>query len=117
MSALQELQNIRKGLEEESRSLNEERKSLEDKVKILRDKIAIEELRKSNAAVRGIISQLKTQINELERKLNEPIETPTPSQQSQETIAENVTALNPEVPQAQQQSGDNKQEERKRRYF
>ena len=117
MSVSQELQNIRAGLEEESRSLDEERKSLEEKAKMLRDKAAIEMLRKSNAAVRGVISKLKIEIKELEQKLNETIETSAPSQQSQEAIAENVSTMNPEVTPAKQQSDYKEQEERKRRYF
>lgn len=117
MSALQELQNIRTGLEEESRSLNEERENLEDKVQILRDKVAIEELRKSNAETQSIISQLKIEIGELERKLNETTETQSFDQQPTEIIAENTATIQPEVPIAEQQPNDEKQEERKRRFF
>lgn len=117
MSVLQELQNIRTGLEEESRSLNEERKTLEDKVIVLREKIAIEEFRKNNQATKAVITQLKAEINDLEQRLNETIETPASSQQCQEVITENVSAMNAEVPVAQQQPDENKQEERKRRFF
>lgn len=117
MSASQEIQNIRTGLEEEARSLNEERTNLEEKVQILRDKIAIEELRKSNAETRGIISQLKTEISELERKLNEPTETSSPDQQLTEIIAENPSTVQPEIAAAEQHPDNKKPEERKRRFF
>jgi Skp family chaperone for outer membrane proteins len=117
MSVLQELQNIKTGLEEESHSLNEERKTLEDKVTILREKLAIEHLRKNNQVTKDVIAQLKAEISELEQRLNKTIETPAPSQQCQEVIAEEVSVMEPEAPVAQQQSDENKQEERKRRFF
>lgn len=117
MSASQELQNIRSALEEESHSLTEERKNLEDKAKILRDKVAIEELRRNNTATKEIISKLKTEINELEQRLNQPAETSAPSQQSQEAIVQTAVTTNPEAPTAPQQSEDKKQEERRRRFF
>lgn len=117
MSVSQELENIRTGLEEESRSLNEERKLLEDKVKTLRDKAAIEELRKNNAATRDAITQLKTEINELEQMLNGTIEAPAPNQQPQETVTENVATLNPEVSTPPQQPSEKKKEEKRRTFF
>ena len=117
MSVSQELENIRTGLEEESRSLNEERKLLEDKVKTLRDKAAIEELRKNNAATRDAIAQLKTEVNQLEQILSGTKEAPAPNQQPQETVAESVATLNPEVSTPPQQPSEKKKEEKRRAFF
>lgn len=117
MSVSQELENIRTGLEEESRSLNEERKLLEDKVKTLRDKAAIEELRKNNVATRDAITQLKTEINELEQILDGTKEAPAPNQQPQEAVTENVATLNPEVSTPLQQPSEKKKEEKRRAFF
>jgi len=117
MSVSQELQNIRAALEEESRSLTEERKNLEDKAKMLRDKVAIEELRRSNMVTKEIVAKLKTEITELEQRLNKPAEASEPSQQSHEAIVQNAVTVNPEAPTAPQQSDDKKQEERRRRFF
>jgi len=117
MSVSQELENIRTGLEEESRSLNEERKLLEDKVKTLRDKAAIEELRKNNAATRDAIAQLKTEITELEQILDGTKEAPAPNQQPQEMVTENVATLNPEVSTPPQQPSEKKKEEKRRAFF
>ena len=66
---LEELQNRRARLEEESHSLNDEQKSLEDRVKVLEEKIAIEELTKNNKVTREEISQLESTIKALENKL------------------------------------------------
>ena len=117
MSESQELQNIRTRLEEESRSLNDERKNLEEKAKALREKVAVEELRRSNAATRDIISQLRVEINDLEQKLNEPVETSVTNQQSQEMISESAAAMNSDVPVAQQQLEAKKQNGKKRIFF
>jgi len=117
MSVSQELENIRTGLEEESRSLSEERKLLEDKAKTLRDKVVIEELRRSNATTRDVITQLKTEIKELEQRLSGAIEAPAPNQQPQETTTENVATLNPEVSQQPQQPNEKKKEEKRRSFF
>lgn len=117
MSVSQELQNIRIGLEEESRSLNEERQKLEEKLKTLRDKVAIEELRRSNQATRDAVSQLKTEINELEQRLNNPTAAPQPCQQPQGNITESIATLNPEAPAMEQQVDDKKPEEKRRRFF
>ncbi len=117
MSESQELQNIRTRLEEESQSLNDERKNLEEKAKALREKVAVEELRKSNAATRDVISQLKAEIIELEQKLNEPRGTSASDQQSQEMISESTAVLNPDVPVAEQQHEAKKQNEKRRIFF
>jgi uncharacterized coiled-coil protein SlyX len=66
---LEELQNRRARLEEESRCLNDEQKSLEDRMKVLEEKIAIEELTRNNKATREEISQLESTIKALENKL------------------------------------------------
>ena len=113
MSVSQELQNIRAGLEEESRSLNEERQKLEEKIKTLRDKVAIEELRRSNQSTRDAISQLKAEIGDLEQRLNNPAAAP----QHQETVTATIAPTNPEAPAVQQQVDDRKTEEKRRRFF
>lgn len=117
MSGSQELQSIRSGLEEESRRLIEEKKNLEERVKVLREKASIEELRRNNVATRDVISKLKTEISELERKVKGTMETPASDGPTKETVSEKVATFNPEVPPAQPQFGDNKQEEKKRRFF
>jgi predicted nucleic acid-binding Zn-ribbon protein len=117
MSVSQELEKIRTGLEEESRSLTEERKLLEDKAKTLRDKVAIEELRKNNMGTRDEITKLKTEIKELEQRLSGACEAPAPNQQPQETITESVATLNPEVSPQPQQPNDKKKEEKRRSFF
>jgi predicted nucleic acid-binding Zn-ribbon protein len=117
MSVSQELEKIRTGLEEESRSLSEERKLLEDKAKTLRDKVAIEELRKNNKTTRDEITKLKTEIKDLEQRLSGAGETPAPNQQLQETITESVATLNPEVSTQLQQPTDKKKEEKRRSFF
>ena len=70
MDTLEELQNRRAKLEEESRFLKDEQKSLEERVKILEEKIAIEELTKNNKATHDEISQLESAIKALEHKLD-----------------------------------------------
>jgi uncharacterized protein YhaN len=117
MSVSQELENIRNGLEEESRSLSEERKRLEDKAKTLRDKVAIEELRRGNAAARDVVTQLKTEIKELEQRLSGAIEAPAPNQQPHETVTEGVVILDPEVSPQPQQPNEKKKEEKRKSFF
>jgi hypothetical protein len=82
---LEELQNRRARLEEESRSLNDEQKSLEDRAKLLEEKIAIEELTRNNKATREEISQLESTIKTLENKLVgcfQPSEVPAPMKET-----------------------------------
>jgi predicted nuclease with TOPRIM domain len=112
MSDAQELQTIRTGLEEESRSLNEERQKLEMEVQALREKVAIEELRRNNQVTRDAIAQLRSEVSDLVQRLNSFAQGPLP----QETVAV-VIAPPTEVPVVQQQAGDRKPEERRRRFF
>ena len=86
-------------------------------MKTLRDKVVIEELRRGNQATRDAISQLKTEIGELEQRLNNPDAAPQPCSQPQETVTENVATLNAEAPVVQQQADDKKSEEKRRRFF
>ena len=116
MSGSQELQKIRSGLEEESRRLIEEKKNLEERIKVLREKASIEELRRSNVATRDAISKLKTEMSELEKKVKGTTETPASDGSTKEVVSEKVATFNPEVPPAQPQF-DNKQEEKKRKFF
>lgn len=116
MSGSQELQNIRSGLEEESRRLIDEKKNLEERIKVLREKASIEELRRSNAVTRDTITKLKAEISELEKKVKGTTETPTSDGSTKEIVSEKVATFTPEVPPAHPQL-DNKQEEKKRKFF
>jgi chromosome segregation ATPase len=79
---LQELQDKRSKLENESLSLKEQQKKLEEKAKALEQKI-VEELTSKNEETRQNISHLESKINDLEQRLgqitqrtktNEPID-------------------------------------------
>ena len=68
---MEQLQNEKTRLEEESHSLDEEIKQLELRSKILGEKIAIQELKNENAAKRQTISQLASKISSLETRLEQ----------------------------------------------
>lgn len=125
MSVMEELQNIRKALEEESRLLNEEQHDLENKAVILREKASIEDLRKSNMATKDAITRLKAEISELEQRLQGSMDTSASCQKSDEAISENIVPSTNEVTIVEQQSdtiieqhpGDKEQNEKKRRFW
>lgn len=66
---MEQLQNEKTRLEEESRNLDEELKQLEMRSKILDEKIAIQELKNENAAKKQTVSQLASKIGMLETRL------------------------------------------------
>jgi hypothetical protein len=66
---MEQLQNEKTRLEEESHNLDEELKQLEIRSKILGEKIAIQELKNENAAKKQTISQLASKIGMLETRL------------------------------------------------
>lgn len=66
---LEELQNQKTRLDEESRSLKGRQENLEERVKVLEETIAIEQLKNNNKATREAITQLESKIDELERNL------------------------------------------------
>jgi len=85
---LEELQNKRAGLKEESRSLKEEQKDLEERVKVLEEKIAVEELKNSNKAACEAISHLESKINELEERLKKTSQVPETPKPTKEIVSE-----------------------------
>jgi len=85
---LEELQNKRAKLEEESRSLKEDQKDLEERVKVLEEKIAIEELKNSNKAACEAISQFESKINELEERLKKTSQVPETPKPTKEIVSE-----------------------------
>ena len=68
---LSNLQTTRSKLEDESRRLTEERKSLEERMRLLEENIRIEELKKDNKAANDSISDLKSKIDNLEKRFSE----------------------------------------------
>ena len=142
---LEELQNKRAGLKEESRSLKEDQKDLEERVKVLEEKIAVEELKNSNKAACEAISHLESKINELEERLkktsqvpetpkptneivSEVDETPEPTEEVtpevEETMPEEeavtVTALEDSITASQEEVGEDHKkpsEKKKRKFF
>ncbi|KON31388.1 hypothetical protein AC478_02895 [miscellaneous Crenarchaeota group-1 archaeon SG8-32-3] len=66
---IEQLQNEKMRLEEESRSLDEEIKQLEMRWKILGERVAIQQLKNENIAKKEIIGQLESKIGLLETRL------------------------------------------------
>lgn len=85
---LEELQNKRAGLKEESRSLKEDQKDLEERVKVLEEKIAVEELKNSNKTACEAISHLESKINELEERLKKTSQVPETPKPTNEIVSE-----------------------------
>jgi len=94
---LEQLQNRKAELREESRSLEEEQRNLEQRVKVLEEKIAIEELRNRNKTKREAVDQLKSKIDELERRLEKTTEKPENFEATTETVLEPANGLEPEA--------------------
>ena len=69
LSEIEQLQNEKNRLKEESYSLDEELKQLETRWKILNEKVAIQELKNENTAKKETISQLQSKIVLLETRL------------------------------------------------
>lgn len=95
---LEELQNRKAGLQEESHSLNDQQKNLDERVKVLEEKIAIEELKNNNKTTREAISQLESKIDGLERRLREV------SQEPEVHEPEKTLTLATETPQQTQET-------------
>ena len=66
---IEQLQNEKTHLEEESQNLDEQLKQLEIRSKILSEKIAIQELKNENSAKQQTLSELSTKIGMLETRL------------------------------------------------
>jgi hypothetical protein len=66
---IEQLQNEKTRLEEESHNLDEELKQLEMRSKILAEKIAIQELKNENVTKQQTVSQLASKIGMLETRL------------------------------------------------
>jgi transcription initiation factor IIF auxiliary subunit len=66
---MEQLQNEKTRLEEESRMLDEELKQLETRSKILEEKVAIQELRNENASKKQVVRQLVSKLGMLETQL------------------------------------------------
>jgi uncharacterized coiled-coil protein SlyX len=75
---LEKLQAKRAELEAESRSLKEEQKKLEYSVKILEEQVVIDELSENNKAAKDAISQLEAKLNDLEKRMKQPSQAPSP---------------------------------------
>jgi hypothetical protein len=99
---LEELQNKRTNLEEQSRSLEEKEKALEERVKIVEEKLAIQELEDHNQTKLDAVKNLEAKISELEKRLKKPFkepqpesfkppEEPTPTPEIAETVKEEPT--------------------------
>lgn len=67
---LEQLQNRRAKLEEESNSLGQQQQNLETKVKTLEERIKINELENINKTRRETITRLESKMGELEQSLN-----------------------------------------------
>jgi hypothetical protein len=83
---LEELQNRKARLEEESNGLKTEQGNLEERVKVLGEKIAIEELKSNNKATSEAISKLESKIDELEQRLRQVSQTPGTPHPINETV-------------------------------
>ena len=77
---LEELQNKKAGLQDQSHLLQDQHKNLEEKVKVLEEKIAIEELKNSNKDAQEAISQLESKVNDLRQRLEQVTKEPKPEQ-------------------------------------
>lgn len=66
---MEQLQNEKVRLEEESHYLDEKLKQLETHWKVLNEKVAIQELKNENAAKQEAINQLQSKISLLETRL------------------------------------------------
>ena len=67
---MEQLQNEKVRLEEESHYLDEKLKQLETHWKVLNEKVAIQELKNENAAKQEAINQLQSKISLLETRLD-----------------------------------------------
>jgi len=86
---MEQLQNEKTRLEEESHNLDEELKQLEIRSKILGEKIAIQELKNENDAKKQTISQLASKIGILETRLEKLA--------TGDTLNEDATSVNTET--------------------
>jgi uncharacterized coiled-coil protein SlyX len=87
---IEQLQNRRAELEQESHSLEEEQKNLEQRTKMLEERIAIQELNSGNKMKKEAISQLRSQMDELEQRLKgmpEEYRTPKPTDYTMPEVA------------------------------
>jgi hypothetical protein len=101
---LQQLQDRRTGLVEQSCSLTKQRENLEEKVKMLEEKIAIADLENNNKAKLEAITQLESKVNGLEQKLKETLEEPRSLESEGETKSEIVEPQEPTEEMASQTS-------------
>lgn len=129
---LEELQNKKTGLEEESRNLEEQQKNLTERVKALEEKVTIQGLEDGNQTKQKAIHELESKIDELEKKLRKtPWETTpfTPTEEptleasepiSEEPMESDVTVSPVDEPAASPQFENveddiNRQHEKKKR--
>ncbi len=98
---VEQLQNEKIRLEEESRNLDEELKQLEMRSKILAEKIAIQELKNDNTTKQQTVSQLASKIGMLETRLEKLVLGDTYNEDTTNGNAqESATATNfPEEPE------------------
>ena len=68
-SQLEQLQNEKSSVEQESHELDEEQRQLKLRAKTLTEKI-IQELKKRNSIKQESVNKLQTKVNELEKQLN-----------------------------------------------
>jgi len=105
---IEQLQNEKTRLEEESRALDEELKQLEIRWKILDEKVAIQELKSENAAKKETISQLESKIGLLETRLEKLL---TIGTLKKEDVA---TSENAESQEDVKETGDASEEEQQK---
>jgi TolA-binding protein len=85
---LEELQNRRTKLEDESRSLKDEQTNLEQRIRVLEERIAVEELKNNNNVAREAVVRLESKMSELEQRLRQVTQVQEIAKPPEETIAE-----------------------------
>lgn len=125
MSNTTELEGLLKEKEQFEKvmqSLDEEEKYLGKRFRIVEVKVAIQELKEKVKAKRAVVEQLRSKVKALEERLNEPSTVPkAPTPQVIEKVKEPEKKESIEVmveaTPADSQQPENKQEEKRRRFF
>jgi len=91
---MEQLQNEKVRLEEESRDLDEKLKQLETHWKVLNERVTIQELKNGNAAKQEAINQLQSKISLLETRLEK--RSTTENAEDQEAVKETGEAYEEE---------------------
>ena len=99
VNEIEMLQARREKLEVEARSLKEAQKHIENRVKVLEEKITIAELENHNKAMRENITKLESKMTQLESRLKEVTQPPSPTPEK-EKLSEAAASTQPETAEA-----------------